>query len=104
MLNKKGDYARAETMFRETLVIQEHALGNEHPELVQSLYNLAVVLGDLGKLAEGARLLRQSMNIEFGLCDASAFKRNREAATKAIRQAIQKNPQPAGYLMFRGFV
>lgn len=44
VLGKRGDYATAAKMHRETLLLLEKVLGKEHPHTLASMNNLARVL------------------------------------------------------------
>lgn len=45
LYESRGDYARAEPLYRRALAIREKALGPEHPEVAQTL-------DDLGRLSQ----------------------------------------------------
>lgn len=40
----QGKYARAEALYKQAQAIREKALGSEHPDVAQSINNLADVL------------------------------------------------------------
>jgi hypothetical protein len=40
-LKSQGKYGEAETMYRETLAVQQRVLGREHPETLRTVNNLA---------------------------------------------------------------
>jgi len=40
-LNAQGKYDKAEAMCRETLAVQQRVLGSEHPDTLNTAYNLA---------------------------------------------------------------
>jgi len=44
----QGDLARARPLFERALAIREKALGPKHPDMAQSLNNLALLLHDRG--------------------------------------------------------
>ncbi len=46
---KQGRYAEAEPLVKRSLAIREKALGPEHPDVAQSLNNLAVVYVKQGR-------------------------------------------------------
>ncbi|MEJ7654966.1 MAG: tetratricopeptide repeat protein [Chloroflexia bacterium] len=45
MYREKGDYTRAEPLYRRALAIHEKALGSEHPDVATSAHNLAALYG-----------------------------------------------------------
>ena len=61
----KGDYAAAEPLYRRALAIREKALGSAHPEVAQSLNNLALACSmDERRLRQPPRpLLRRALAI-----------------------------------------
>jgi len=56
---RKGDYARAERLWRESIDIAERALGPEHASVLRSQLQLAAVLQAMGRTAEAKRLCQQ---------------------------------------------
>jgi len=59
-LGNLGKYADAEPLCRRALIIRESALGSEHPETANSLYNLAGILNHQRKHAEAEPLYRRA--------------------------------------------
>src|SRR5260221_633446 len=62
-LEERGQYAEAEPLLRQALVIRQHVLGENHPDTAQSLHNLAINYWDLINYAEAEALLRQALVI-----------------------------------------
>jgi serine/threonine protein kinase len=54
-----GVYEKAEVMFRGGLALRRKLLGTDHPEVAESLNNLALSLQDQGKLPEAETMLRK---------------------------------------------
>ena len=52
----QGKYAEAESLYQRALVINEKALGPEHPHTVNNLNDLAVLYKYQGKYAEAEPL------------------------------------------------
>ncbi len=52
-----GDYATAEPLLREAALLQEAALGPLHPDLANTLNNLAVVCELTDKMADAEQYL-----------------------------------------------
>ncbi len=68
----QGEYTEAESLFRQTLAIQESVLGSEHPDLARSLGGLAFVYQDQGRYSEAEPLYKRVLAINekaFGLGD-----------------------------------
>ena len=61
--NKQGLFAEAETLYRRSAEIREAVFGPEHPDVANSLNNLAILLSELGKHAEAELLYRRSLAI-----------------------------------------
>src|SRR5439155_370397 len=55
--------AEAERMHREALAMRKKLLGNEHPDIAGSLYNLAGVFREQGKPAEAEAMFREALAI-----------------------------------------
>jgi tetratricopeptide (TPR) repeat protein len=55
----KQKYAEAESMFKRALAIREKAFWTDHPDVLQSLGNLAEVYNAQGKYAEAESLLKR---------------------------------------------
>ncbi|KAK8092124.1 uncharacterized protein PG998_015137 [Apiospora kogelbergensis] len=58
-----GKYAEAEEMCRQTLGLTETVLGREHPDTLDSMNNLAVVLDSQGKYAEAEQMHRETLGL-----------------------------------------
>ena len=56
LYDNQGQYAKAEPLYQRALAIWEKALGPEHPELLKSLENYAVLLRDIGRPKEAEAL------------------------------------------------
>ena len=63
ILQKMGQYADAEPLFRRALAIDEKALGKDHPDVASSLNNLALLLYSQGKYGEAEPLCRRALAI-----------------------------------------
>jgi tetratricopeptide (TPR) repeat protein len=59
----KGDYAKAEPLYKRALAIREKALGPEHPETARSLNNLANICQDKGDYADASPLFKRALEI-----------------------------------------
>jgi len=64
--DSQTQYLEAELLVRRALTIREEALGAEHPEVANSLNNLAALLQRRGKLPEAEQFLRRAMSILEG--------------------------------------
>ena len=58
-----GEYEKAAAMHREALAMQKAALGNEHPDVAESLDALAIVLQHQGKLPEAEMMHREALTM-----------------------------------------
>ena len=58
-----GDYAKAEPLLQEALEICRNGIGNQHPDTVTSLSNLAALYRDMGKYAKAEPLLQEALQI-----------------------------------------
>src|SRR6185503_17871328 len=61
--NDLGELEKAESMDRRALAIREKLFGSEHPDVAESLHNLADVLANRGDLAEAEKLHRQALEM-----------------------------------------
>ena len=59
----QGRYADAEPMYRRSLAIYEKVLGRDHPDVADSLNNLAVLYRAQGRYADAEPLYRRSLAI-----------------------------------------
>jgi tetratricopeptide (TPR) repeat protein len=55
--------AESESLFQEATAMQKKFLGNDHPNLVATLTNLARVLREEGKLSESEATLQRVLEI-----------------------------------------
>lgn len=65
--HRLGDYGRAESLYRRALTIRERHFGLNHPQLVESLNDLGVVLKDRGKLEAAEAFLRRAVDLRRAL-------------------------------------
>ena len=63
LLNYKGLFAAAESLFRRALEIDEASFGPEHPKVAIRLNNLAQLLQATNRLAEAEPLMRRALAI-----------------------------------------
>ena len=61
MRGLQGDYAAAAPLPREALAIRRIVLGDDHPDAISSLNNLAFVLTQLGDYAAAEPLVREAL-------------------------------------------
>ena len=61
VLQDQGQYARAEELYREALATRQRTLGDDHPDTLRSMSNIAVVLQQQHKHAEAEKLHRQTL-------------------------------------------
>jgi serine/threonine protein kinase len=62
-LQKKGKYEEAEPLYKKSLEIRRKVLGENHPDLAQSLNDLAQLLKKKGKYEEAEPLYNESLKI-----------------------------------------
>ena len=60
----QGQYAQAEPVFRKVQAVREASLGTSHPDVAETLNNLAMTLRAEGQLGAGERLLRRALAIQ----------------------------------------
>lgn len=60
----RAQYARAESFYRNALVIDEKIRGNNHPYVANRLNNLAALLKSIGRLQEAESFIRRAMEID----------------------------------------
>lgn len=58
-----GEYPIARPLHERVLSIREHALGFDHPDVAQSLNNLAELLANLGDFAAARPLYERALAI-----------------------------------------
>ena len=63
VLESKGEYQKAETMFREVMEMQEVLLGKEHPSTLTSKGNLAGVLESNGEHGKAETMYREVLEV-----------------------------------------
>lgn len=64
-----GEFARADTLLREALGLQEAALGPAHPDLASTLNNLAVVCETTGHVQDAERFYRRAHAVAAAALD-----------------------------------
>jgi tetratricopeptide (TPR) repeat protein len=60
---ERGDFRPAETLYRQQLDARQRLLDPDHPDILQSMNNLATTLHDLGDLPAARDLHQQALNI-----------------------------------------
>lgn len=63
LYNTQGDYAKAEPLFKRSLVITEKAFGPEHPDVATILENLAGLYRITGRGSEAKALEQRAAKI-----------------------------------------
>ena len=63
MYHARGEYDRAEPLYRQALSLKEKLVGPLHPDTAMTLNNLAVLLKAQGKMDEAASLYEQALAI-----------------------------------------
>jgi len=63
LLFKQAKYTDAEPLYREALEGLRRELGDAHPDTLNSINNLAVLLNNLGKYAEAEALHREALDV-----------------------------------------
>jgi tetratricopeptide (TPR) repeat protein len=58
---RRSDYAQAELYFRESLAVQEEALGPAHPEVAVAYNNISFTLIEQGRLEEALPMRRRAL-------------------------------------------
>jgi CHAT domain-containing protein/Tfp pilus assembly protein PilF len=107
----RGDYVRAEPLYRRALAIREKALGPQHPEVAASLSNLALLHADRGEYAEAEPLYVRALDITekalglehpdvvyplFNLARLYSSKGNYTKAEPLFRRALKINEKAWG--------
>jgi tetratricopeptide (TPR) repeat protein len=59
----QGDYAKAEPLYRRSLAIREKALGLDHPDVGNSLNNLAELYRAMNRVKEALELEKRTERI-----------------------------------------
>jgi tetratricopeptide (TPR) repeat protein len=60
---REGKYSEAEGLYKRALAIRETALGANHPDVAQTLNNLALVYADQSKHGEAEALYKRALAI-----------------------------------------
>jgi tetratricopeptide (TPR) repeat protein len=60
----QGKYGEAEGLFQRALAIREKALGRDHPDVAQTLHNLALVYRSQGRHGEAEGLRQRVLAIK----------------------------------------
>src|SRR6185503_19523521 len=63
-LKTRGKYDEAESLYRQSLALNEATLGPDHPEVGASLNNLAALCEARGNYAEANRLFQRAITIK----------------------------------------
>jgi tetratricopeptide (TPR) repeat protein len=63
LYRRMGDYAKAEPLYRQLLVVDKHTLGETHPHYATDLNNLAMLYEGMGDYAKAEPILRQALAI-----------------------------------------
>ncbi|MCC6977672.1 MAG: tetratricopeptide repeat protein [Candidatus Melainabacteria bacterium] len=63
MLEERGEYRKAERMYKKALAMQEKSVGEDHPELADYLYNLGMIQCALDKNTEAEVVLNRLLTL-----------------------------------------
>lgn len=63
MLEERGDYRKAERFYKKALLMQEQTLGEDHVDLADYIYNLAMIQCVLDKNDEAELSLTRLLNL-----------------------------------------
>ncbi|MBD1852490.1 tetratricopeptide repeat protein [Leptolyngbya sp. FACHB-711] len=88
-LKQRGQYAEAEPLYQRSLEIREAQLGKDHPDVAESLSNLAVLYKNQGRYSEAEPLLQRSLEI----CEAQLGKDHPAVAASLNGLAVLYNYQ-----------
>jgi Tfp pilus assembly protein PilF len=117
VLDKEGHHAEAERTYRETLDIERHLHGSEHPDTLESMNNLAGTLAEEGHYAEAEKLFRETLEMRrrvlgpehpktaetiYNLGCVAAMTGERDEALSLLRQAIDHGLPPEFDLELNG--
>ena len=61
LFRSQGKHAEAELIEGEVLGVRRRVLGEEHPDTLNSEYNVALLISDLGQYAEAERMLQATL-------------------------------------------
>ena len=64
LYHNQGDYAKAEPLLKRSLAIREKSLGPNHPDVANSLHNLAELYVTLGDYAMAESFCTRSLVIK----------------------------------------
>ncbi len=64
LYQSQGRYSEAEPLYKEALFIFKQQLGNNHPDVAQTLNNLATLYWNQGKYPEADELFSQGLQVE----------------------------------------
>ncbi len=70
LYHAQGRYAEAELLYKRALEIREKALGPDHPDVANSLNNLASLYDEQGRYGEAEPLLKRALTILEKALDA----------------------------------
>ena len=70
-----SQYAKAEPLYERSLKIRESKLGPDHPDVADSLNNLANLYADTDQYAKAESLYQRSLKIEAVHARARSFRR-----------------------------
>ncbi|MFN7835727.1 MAG: tetratricopeptide repeat protein [Burkholderiaceae bacterium] len=97
-----GQLPEAENLYAQALALRERALGQDHPDVVQSLYNLASVRHDQNKIDSAIGLYEQTARLQEKLNGANdpglaltlyqlGLAHNSRLQTASARAALQRS-------------
>ena len=61
--DNQGRYADAEPLYKRALAVREKTLGPDHPDVAQTLNNLALLYYNQGRYAEAEPLYKRALAI-----------------------------------------
>jgi tetratricopeptide (TPR) repeat protein len=69
--SEAGDLPGAEALLRRSLDIRRRRLGDGHPDVVATLYDLGIVVHQRGNVAEGRRIFQEAVTLLRALPDST---------------------------------
>src|SRR5262249_41153950 len=63
VVQRRGNVAEAEALYRRAIAIKEQALGPDHADLALALNNLALLLADQGHSSEAEPLYQRALGL-----------------------------------------
>lgn len=97
MTQEQGKYSEAEALYRRALLINEKALGKQHPYVAANLSKLTVLYFEQGKYAEAESLFQHVLQIsEKALGKSHPY----TIAIKRIHEGFRKKMNRNGWLSF----